>query len=59
MGIYDDEDIRYLFIHCRKCHYKGQIIAAWNNVSSFICPVCSEPVEQVKALDVDSCNEKP
>jgi ribosomal protein S27E len=58
MGIYDNEDVRYLHIHCNRCNYKGQIIIDWDNESNVLCPVCSEPVEQVSALDSDLCNDK-
>lgn len=59
MGIYDNEDMRYLSVHCQKCNFKGQIINGVCTGERVICPSCGNPIEQVTVLDTDSCQGEP
>lgn len=58
MGIYNNKDVRYLYIYCQKCQYKGQIIDILDDESDVICPVCGQPAEQVNASVSDSCQNE-
>ena len=57
MGIYDQEDIKHLYLYCGKCHYRGQIIDVFPNVGGIVCPSCGQKIEQVSVLDSDSCQD--
>lgn len=57
MGIYDKEDIKHLYLYCRKCKYRGQIIDVFPNASDIVCPSCGQKIEQVSILASDSCQD--
>jgi DNA-directed RNA polymerase subunit RPC12/RpoP len=59
VGIYDgNEDMRYLSVYCQKCNFKGQIISGVCTWGGVICPSCGNPIEQVTALDANSCQDE-
>lgn len=58
MGIYNNENARYLFIFCKNCQYKGEIIDVVSDLSKIVCPACGRQVEQARALDTDLCEDR-
>ncbi len=57
MGIYDNEKVRYLNIYCGNCQYNGQIIDVFDGTNAIFCPNCKQRIDQIRSLDLDSCQE--
>lgn len=57
MGIYDKEKVRYLNIYCTSCQYNGQIIDVFDGAIAISCPNCKQRIDQIRSLDLDSCQE--
>lgn len=57
MGIYNSENLRYIYIECRNCHYQGEIIDVLSGLGKSVCPACGGQVQNVRSLDATPCEE--